>query len=143
MQSTIVMLAAGIGIPVMAALNSDLGRHLDSPVLAALVLFAVALLASLATAALIGDLSQLGALATGPHVLKLGGLFAAFYILSISTIGPRIGLANAIVLVLLGQLISSTFIDHFGLFGVMVRPMSFARTIALVLLVSGTALFTR
>ena len=38
-----VMLAAGIGIPVLAALNAQLGARIGSPVVAAVVLFCVAL----------------------------------------------------------------------------------------------------
>lgn len=143
MQNTIVMLAAGVGIPVMAALNGGLGRHIGSPIMAAVMLFAVALLASLAAAVSMGDFSKLGAVVSAPHTLKLGGLFVAFYVLSITTIGPRIGLANAIVLVLLGQLISSTVIDHFGYFGAMVRTISFTRLMGLILLTAGTVMFAR
>ena len=39
-----VMLAAGIGIPVLAALNAQLGSRIGSPVAAGVVLFCVALL---------------------------------------------------------------------------------------------------
>jgi len=38
----LIMLLAGIGIPLLAALNSALGQHMGSPAAAALVLFCVA-----------------------------------------------------------------------------------------------------
>lgn len=41
-----LMLAAGIGIPVLAALNAALGQHIASPTAAGVVLFAVAFLGS-------------------------------------------------------------------------------------------------
>ena len=41
-----IMVVAGIGIPVMAALNSGLGTRLGHPVLAAAILFALALAAT-------------------------------------------------------------------------------------------------
>ena len=40
----ITMLAAGIGIPVLAAMNAALGRSLGAPMLAGVVLIAVGLL---------------------------------------------------------------------------------------------------
>lgn len=36
-----LMVAAGVGIPVLAALNANLGARIGSPVAAAVVLFAV------------------------------------------------------------------------------------------------------
>ncbi|MEM9902347.1 MAG: DMT family transporter, partial [Pseudomonadota bacterium] len=38
-----IMFVAGIGIPLLAALNGGLGRHMESPVGAAAILFGVAL----------------------------------------------------------------------------------------------------
>ena len=42
----ILMLIAGIGIPIMAALNAGLGEKLQSPALAATILFFVGMIAS-------------------------------------------------------------------------------------------------
>ncbi len=44
----LVMLAAGIGIPVLAALNAQLGNRIGSPAAAATILFIVALCATTA-----------------------------------------------------------------------------------------------
>lgn len=41
----LVMLIAGLGIPVMAALNAGLGAKLENPMLASTVLFVVAIAA--------------------------------------------------------------------------------------------------
>ena len=38
----LIMLVAGLGIPVLAALNAALGRQIGSPAMAATVLFVVA-----------------------------------------------------------------------------------------------------
>ena len=56
-----------------------------------------------------------------PKHLFLAGLLVAFYVLSITWVAPRFGLGNAIMCVLLGQLISAAVIDQFGLMGAMVR----------------------
>lgn len=42
----LIMQAAGIGIPVLAALNAQLGNRIGSPAAAATVLFIVALCAT-------------------------------------------------------------------------------------------------
>lgn len=46
----LIMLAAGIGIPVLAALNAQLGRVIGAPAAASVVLFAVAFLTASAVA---------------------------------------------------------------------------------------------
>ncbi|MBV1873457.1 MAG: DMT family transporter, partial [Gammaproteobacteria bacterium] len=44
---SLVMLIAGLGIPVMAALNGGLGSKLESPELAATILFSVGFLVAI------------------------------------------------------------------------------------------------
>lgn len=48
-QYAVMMLVAGIGIPILAALNAALGLRLESPVAAAVILFCVALSATILT----------------------------------------------------------------------------------------------
>ena len=45
-QYAAIMLAAGIGVPILAALNAALGKLIGSPTTAAVILFAVAFGAS-------------------------------------------------------------------------------------------------
>ncbi len=138
----LTMLAAGIGIPVLAALNAQLGTRLGSPVAAAVVLFCVALAASLAVLAWMGPRPIL-AVATVPRHLLLAGLLVAFYILSITFIAPHFGVGNAVFFVLLGQLISAALIDHFGLFGAPVSPLGAARAAGIALMAAGVFLTQR
>lgn len=122
----LVMLAAGIGIPLLAALNAALGLRLGSPAAAAMILFCVALLAA-TVATLVTGPKALAAAATAPRHLFLGGLFVAFYVLSITYIAPKFGVGNAVFFVLIGQLISAALIDHFGLFGARINPLTLTR----------------
>ena len=135
----LTMLAAGIGIPILAALNAGLGTRLGSPVAAAAILFSVALSVTLILLALKG-LPALAALITAPKHLFLAGLLVAFYILSITFIAPKFGVGNAVFFVLLGQLISAALIDHFGLFGARVSPLSLSRAGGITLMAAGVFL---
>ena len=100
----IIMFCAGIGIPLMAAMNARMGKLIGSPSASAMVLFATAfVIATLVTAATSG-FAPLRALNTAPAYLFFGGLLIAFYLLSISWIAPRFGLGHAIFCVLIGQL---------------------------------------
>lgn len=135
----LIMLAAGIGIPVMAALNSQLGVRLGSPVAAAVVVFCVALVTSVVVLFAL-DARPILKIASVPPHLTMAGLFVAFYILSITFIAPHFGIGNAVFFVLLGQLISAALIDHFGLFGARVSPVSFTRLSGIVLMSAGVFL---
>ncbi|KNG92746.1 DMT family transporter [Pseudaestuariivita atlantica] len=125
LQATI-MLLAGLGIPVLAALNAALGRHMGSPAVAAVILFAVALAVTVATALVTGPRAVVH-VASAPRYLLLAGALVAFYVLSITYIAPSFGVGNAVFFVLLGQLVSAAVIDHYGLFGAQVSPLSLTR----------------
>ncbi|GHF08926.1 membrane protein [Aliiroseovarius zhejiangensis] len=124
-QSALIMLAAGIGIPVLAALNAALGQRMGSPVAAGVILFLVALLTTLVVFLFSGG-SVKGAIGSPPH-LFFAGCLVAFYVLTITWVAPSFGVGNAVFFVLLGQLISAAAIDHFGLFGAQPSPLSFWR----------------
>jgi transporter family-2 protein len=138
-----IMLAAGIGIPLLAALNARLGARIGSPAAAATVLFVVAFAAALATMLITGGTRALAAVPDQPRHLLLAGLLVAFYVLSITWVAPRFGVGNAVFFVLLGQMISAAAIDHFGLFGAMVKPMTMARLGGIGLMAAGLALIQR
>ncbi len=132
----VIMLAAGIGIPVLAALNAALGRFIGSPAVAAAVLFVVAFLCA-ATVALLHNPQAASKLAAAPKHLFLAGTLVAFYVLSITWIAPTMGLGNAVFFVLLGQLISAAAIDHFGLVGAQVSALSGTRAAGIALMALG------
>ncbi|WP_239113239.1 DMT family transporter [Shimia biformata] len=131
------MLAAGIGIPVLAALNAALGQRLGAPVAASTILFCVALLVTLATLVITGGIPALAKAVDAPKHLFLAGCLVAFYVLSITFVAPHFGVGNAVFFVLLGQLISAAAIDHFGLFGAQISPLSLTRAGGIGLMAAG------
>lgn len=132
----LIMLIAGIGIPVLAALNAALGTRLGSPVAAASILFCVALLSTLMILAMGQPRAVLGVV-TAPKHLLLAGCLVAFYVLTITWVAPKFGVGNAVFFVLLGQLISAAAIDHFGLFGAQISPLSLTRVSGIALMATG------
>lgn len=131
------MLAAGIGIPVLAALNSALGQRLGAPIAASSILFTVALSVTLIALVVTGGIPALSKAVGAPKHLFLAGCLVAFYVLSITFVAPKFGVGNAVFFVLLGQLISAATIDHFGLFGAQVSPLSLARAGGIGLMAAG------
>jgi bacterial/archaeal transporter family-2 protein len=139
----LVMLAAGIGIPILAALNAQLGNRIGSPAAAATILFIVALCATIATLVLTTGVTPLANVPAQPRYLLLAGFLVAFYVLSITWVAPRFGVGNAIFCVLLGQLLAASVIDHFGLLGAVARPFSLVRASGITLMALGVLLTQR
>lgn len=131
-----IMLLAGIGIPLLAALNAALGIRIGSAAAAATVLFVVAF-ATCAVVMLLTGTQALAKLSTAPRHLFFGGVLVAFYVLTITYIAPSFGVGNAVFFVLLGQLVSTAAIDHFGLFGAKVTPLDATRGIGIALMSAG------
>tara|TARA_R110002072_G_scaffold36301_7_gene107057 strand:- start:1456 stop:1920 length:465 start_codon:yes stop_codon:yes gene_type:complete len=136
----LLMCVAGFGIPVMAALNGGLGAKLESPALATSILFIVGAVVSLTYLFFLGGGPRSPIGQPIPIIFYMGGVFVVFYILSITWVIPRFGVANAISLVLLGQLLSMTVINHFGLLGTLQNSISVQRVGGLGLMIAGVFL---
>ncbi|HEY1630754.1 MAG TPA: DMT family transporter [Rhizomicrobium sp.] len=137
----LLMFATGVGIPTMAALNARLGAQLGSPWAAAFLLFVFAT-AVAGAALMITGLPKQGWL-VAPPLYYAGGLLVAFYVLSITWAAPRMGVANAIFFVLVGQILTAATIDQFGLFGAMKSPLTGQRWIGVALMLVGVFLARR
>ena len=137
-----IMLAAGIGIPILAALNAALGARIGNPAAAALCLFAVAFLTAAVAVAFAGW-PGVSAFRGAPKHLFLAGALIAFYVLSITYVAPHFGVGNAVFFVLFGQMISAALIDQFGLFGAQQAALTPTRIAGLLVMAGGLALIQR
>jgi transporter family-2 protein len=138
---SLLMFATGLAIPIMAAWNSRLGAELESPWAAAFILFVLSAIIC-GVAMLILGLPKHGWFSATP-LYYAGGLVVAFYILSITWTAPRIGVANAVFFVLLGQIVAAALIDQFGLFEALKSSLTTQRIIGIVFMLMGTYLARR
>jgi transporter family-2 protein len=140
---TALAFAAGFGVALQASVNLELRQRLGQPVLAALISFLVGTLALaalyLATARGAGRPLG-GSVAGAPWWAWVGGLFGAYFVWSAIVATQRIGPALFFGLVVTGQLVASTLIEHFGWFGMPRHPLSLARAAGALLLLGGLAL---
>ncbi|MFL0809416.1 MAG: DMT family transporter [Agarilytica sp.] len=137
-----ITLLAGIGIPIMAALNSALGSRIGSPIPAALILFSLAFAITLAVYLVRAPVLNLASVNL-PWYYFLGGVFVAFYVLAITWTAPKLGVANAIFIILLGQIIAAVIIEHFALFNTKEIPLSWSRLAGVGLMAIGIYLSRR
>jgi len=136
--------AAGAVIPVQATMNSAVGRALGRPEWAALVNFVVG---SLALACLL--LVQRAAVPPGeawsraPWWAWGGGFLGAFFVAVTVLLTPRLGVLATLTLMLAGQLVASSILDHHGLLGLAVRAFTPVRAAGVALVLAGVFLVRR
>ncbi|MCU0734862.1 MAG: DMT family transporter [Methylotetracoccus sp.] len=140
----IIALLAGAVLPMQAAVNAQLRYVVGSSLLAALVSFGVGTAALLLYAAFARlPLPDGRAALQAPWWAWSGGLLGAFYVLTAILVAPRLGTAALMGLALAGQLIAALVLDHYGLLGLSVHPLSLWRVVGTILLLAGVALITR
>ena len=135
----LVMLIAGICVPVLAVLNAGLGKELGSAPAACVILSLVALVTSTVILLATGPQAILNTFGSSKH-LFFGGVLFIVYILSITFIAPKFGLGDAIFFILLGQILSAAIIDHFGFFGAIIQSLSYQRITGIFIMVLGICL---
>ena len=137
-----LLLAVAIGalLPMEALMNARLGQATRGPLFAAMVtcLVGAATLAML-LAVVRPSASAPGSGGTLPLWLWFGGLLGATYLASATMLVPRLGAAGLICLVVLGQLLSSLLLDHYGVLNAP-RPADAWRVIGAALVAGGALL---
>ena len=134
----------GALIPVQAATNAAMSRVIGSVALTSLALFAIGFLVVAAWAIVIRvPLPSLETWQRVPAYGWLGGFIVASYVIAITFLAPRLGVGNAIRLVVTGQILAAVIIDHVGAFGAIVQRLTMGRAIGAMLMIIGVLLARR
>jgi transporter family-2 protein len=141
----LLALGAGLLLPMQIAFNNKLTHYSGNPVTSSLISFSVGTIALLLYSishfqSFHKSLQQLG---NAPGYAWLGGMVGAFYIISTIVASPKIGLALFLALVIGGQLVMSVIVDHYGLLGAVVKPITWLKGIGLLLVFSGIFLLKK
>jgi bacterial/archaeal transporter family-2 protein len=129
-------LAGAVQVAVMSRLGERVGV-LPAIAFSATVSFLLGLLLLMATGARFGGMRDA---LREPVWLWTGGALSLLIVLAITVGGPRIGTTATIGIVIAGNLVMASVIDHFGLFGLDEVPLGWARVLGIVLLSGGAAL---
>jgi transporter family-2 protein len=140
----ILALAAGMVLPAQGAINSRLAVYMQSPLLSAFYSFIIGAIALLLYILISGiPLGQLSGARHAPWISWTGGILGAFFVTMTILAVPRLGVALTFSLVILGQMLMTLPIDHYGLLGVAVRVITWPRIIGVLLIIAGTILIRR
>lgn len=138
----VLAFCAGAAISMQAAINGQLATNLGgNTVVAALISFCIGTLVLTAVALSRGGLgNSIAALPGQPPWVFAGGVLGAGFLFTTAFLAPRIGLTSMLVLIIAGQLLMSITVDHFGLLGSALRPMSPMRLTGVVVVLGGVLL---
>ncbi len=146
MQYAAMIMTALVGasLAVQIGLNATMGRHVGSPIAAALVNFAVGTLVLFLIVLLgRGSLPMLAQAGGAPWWAWGGGLLGACFVAASTAFGPMIGGAAFLALLVAGQMIAALAIDHYGVLGFPVRSVDGWRIAGALLVVAGVFLLMR
>lgn len=144
LAAMIVTVLVGASLVLQIGFNAAMRQQTGSTMVASLVNFGIGTLALLALAIAVRTPVPAAAQWAGaPWWAWLGGLFGACYVASSTVLGPLLGGAAFLALVVAGQMAASLAVDHYGLLGFPQRPMDLPRLIGAVLVVVGVILLTR
>ena len=135
----LAIVAIGAVLPLQGLVNARLAGALHGPVMAAFVSF---LVGSVALGAwLLAARTPWGATpdARFPAWIWIGGVLGAVYVAVFTLLIPRVGAAAAICLAVLGQVLASLLLDHYGVLQAQ-RPVDWTRAAGALLVLAGVVL---
>jgi transporter family-2 protein len=138
-----LVFAGGALIAIQAPTNAILARVGGSPVLAALISFAVGTLALLAVWLASGTRPGAEPFARLPYYAWFGGLYGAFFVAVAAFAAPRIGVGPLITTGIAGQIVGALVLDHFGVLGLPRDPVTLTKLFGAALVLAGVVLVQR
>lgn len=134
----LVVFATGVAIAFQPMINAGLAANVGNPLSAALISVTVTYVFFVAAVLWFRAPSYLAiTFKSVPPWAYLGGVIGACIVFAGIMAIPKLGVATAIALLIAGQLTGSMLADHYGLFGMAERPLSFGRVSGAVMLFLG------
>ncbi|MDR2226180.1 MAG: DMT family transporter [Providencia sp.] len=135
----LVALFAGVVVPIQAASNAVLARHLGHPLWASAIslVISIIVLIPLLFVFKVPKPNFSAELFHQPLWIWFGGIAGMLYLTSALILVPKIGSTTFFVMVIAGQLMISALIEHFGWFGMPQNPIPLGKILGIGLVVTG------
>jgi bacterial/archaeal transporter family-2 protein len=131
--------AAGCLMPLQAGINSKLRPFVGGPVPATFVSVTVSALTMAALMAATRTAVPMPGKG-GPWWVWTGGVLGVAIVLAMLGLVSRLGAAFLFALIIVGQMLASLAIDHYGLLGVSQQEVTPMRLVGVALLLAGVVL---
>ncbi len=139
----LIIVVLAFFVALQTPLNSELARLIGSSAWATIISFTVGLVVLLFYALATQQSLSVKKLSSVPPYLFIGGALGAVFVFSVVVLFPKVGAVNAVIFTLIGQVLCSLMIDHYGWFNAPISPISFQKVAALVLMLISVFWFQR
>lgn len=137
----LLALIAGMALAVQGQINGGLEKKIGV-IEGAFFSFAIGTLVLLFILIFFGN-GQISSVTTVPKWQLIGGVLGAFFIMVQVLVVPQIGVLTTLLAIIVGQIILSVVIDHFGLFGAERRPVDLNKLGAIVFMFVALYLYNK
>ncbi len=137
----LLALVAGFCLPTQAGVNARLNLLTRSSILTAAISCAVGTIVLLVYAMILKTSLPAGeSVSRSPWWIWTGGMIGAIFVVSTIILAPRLGAVAMVAWVVAGQMLASLVLDHFGLIGYPIHPISGLRMLGVAMLLGGVIL---
>lgn len=139
----IIALAAGVALATQSAINTQLAKAMSGEaVIATFISFAVGTIVLFFIAWVKTDLwGNLSTVPSQPWWKLIGGMLGAVVVFTTVLLAPKLGITAMLFFIIVGQLITATTIDHFGLIGMPIREVNITKFIGLIIVAFGLVFY--
>ena len=139
----IVALAAGVALATQSAINTQLAKAMSGEaVIATFISFAVGTIVLFFIAWVKTDLwGNLSTAPSQPWWKLIGGILGSVVVFTTVLLAPKLGITAMLFFIIVGQLITATTIDHFGLIGMPIREVNITKFIGLIIVAFGLVFY--
>ncbi|MEZ7720880.1 DMT family transporter [Haemophilus parainfluenzae] len=139
----IIALAAGVALATQSAINTQLAKAMSGEaVIATFISFAVGTIVLFFIAWVKTDLwGNLSSIPSQPWWKLIGGVLGAVVVFTTVLLVPKLGITAMLFFIIVGQLITATTIDHFGLIGMPIREVNITKFIGLIIVAFGLVFY--
>jgi len=140
----LLAIIAGALTPTQAAINNKLTQYVGNPVFSSFISFCVGTIAMIIALLFTKNpFALIHQAKDAPLISWTGGLCGAFFVTAIILAVPRIGVAMTFSLVILGQMLITLPIDHFGFLGTPVKPINLAKIGGVIMVIIGVIIIRK
>lgn len=134
----------GVANSIQSGVNAELRKSISNPIYTAIFSFSIGLVSLLLITPLFKEpFPSLASLKAVSWWKWTGGLLGAFFVTTVILSIQKVGSANMLALIVAGQLITAMTLDHFGLLGFKIHPISAWRIIGGIVTVIGVYLIVK
>ena len=139
----IIAVAAGVALATQSAINTQLAKAMSGEaVIATFISFAVGTIVLFFIAWVKTDLwGNLSTVPSQPWWKLIGGILGAVVVFTTVLLAPKLGITAMLFFIIVGQLITATTIDHFGLIGMPIREVNITKFIGLIIVAFGLVFY--